>query len=281
MTEKDILQSSSHVMSSSDINYSETNQDDVSAMRSNTSTTSSKAEPSHEMNEHRIGHLYLRDMLLGANDALISVFALVTGVFGGGLTAGLIFLAGLSGALAGALSMGIGEFLSTKSQNQVFEGEKRIEIDHIKLFPEYEKSEIVQIYKEKGFEGELLDQIVEHLASTPEQMLKTMMLEEFGYKEEEKRNPFFSMSIMFITFILGSLVPLLPFYLSVIQFIPVNTAFYITITLTAVILFLVGVAKTYYTRGNKLSSGLENSLLGLLAGIITFILGSLITGLLI
>ena len=268
-------------MSSSDINYSETNQDDVSAMRSNTSTTSSKAEPSHEMNEHRIGHLYLRDMLLGANDALISVFALVTGVFGGGLTAGLIFLAGLSGALAGALSMGIGEFLSTKSQNQVFEGEKRIEIDHIKLFPEYEKSEIVQIYKEKGFEGELLDQIVEHLASTPEQMLKTMMLEEFGYKEEEKRNPFFSMSIMFITFILGSLVPLLPFYLSVIQFIPVNTAFYITITLTAVILFLVGVAKTYYTRGNKLSSGLENSLLGLLAGIITFILGSLITGLLI
>ena len=246
--------------------------------QSNTVTNNISIEPFYELDEHRIGRLYVRDMLLGANDALISVFALVTGVFGSGLTAKTIFLAGLAGALAGALSMALGEFLSTKSQKQVFEGEKKIETDHIKYYPDYEKEELIQIYKEKGFKGELLNQIIDHLTSTPDQLLKTMMLEEFGYKEEYMRNPLSAMGIMFIPFVLGTIVPIIPFYMSFLHLIMLNTALYMTIIVTTSSLFLVGVSKTYYTRSNKFSGGIENSLLGLLAGVITFILGFIITG---
>ncbi len=224
--------------------------------------------------KHAKDHLsyrnYARDVVLGANDALVSIFALVIGVLGSGFGSFDIFLAGMSGAIAGSISMAIGEYMSTKSQEQIYDAEKKREQEHIKHFFEEEKKELRDMYEQKGFSGEILDKIVDTISNNPQIMLKVMLEEEFGIKEEERRNPLMAMGIVFISFLLSSMIPVIPF-----AFISnVAAAGILVSTLTLSGLFCVGALKSYFADANWLLGGIENVALGTAAGLITFFIGN-------
>jgi predicted membrane protein (TIGR00267 family) len=224
--------------------------------------------------EHLNMRVYMRDVVLGSNDGLVSIFALVLGVVGGGMTLINIFLAGLAGTIAGAISMALGEYLSTKSQEEVFDSEMELEKLHIEHDFEREKEELYSIYRRKGFEGKLLDQIVEKISGNEEVMLDEMMINEFGVLEEERRSPYIAATLSGVSFTIGSLPAFLPFlFVSTI-----SSGIILAGTLSCLALFLVGLLKGYITRFNAVKLGLENLVLGVIAGAITYYIGFLVGG---
>ncbi|MHA2251389.1 MAG: VIT1/CCC1 transporter family protein [Candidatus Kariarchaeaceae archaeon] len=222
-----------------------------------------------EFQEHASYRNYIRDIILGANDGLISVFALVIGVAGGGLDPRNVLLAGIAGLVAGALSMAIGEYLSTKSQEELYDAEKTMEASHIEHHIEHEKGELREWYAEKGFSGELLEKIVETIASDPEILLKEMMMAEFGVLEEERRSPIKATLIIGIAFAVGAFPPIFPF----IFVNSTQTGIILAGIISVLALFSVGSMKAVVTSTNILRSGSENMVLGLLGALITYIIG--------
>ncbi|MDH5400924.1 MAG: VIT1/CCC1 transporter family protein [Candidatus Heimdallarchaeota archaeon] len=222
-----------------------------------------------EFEEHMSYRNYMRDLILGGNDGLVSIFALVLGVAGGGLLPRVIFLAGAAGAIAGAISMAIGEYLSTKSQEQVYDAEMEMERRHIEHHLDHEKEELYEFYRAKGFQGAILDEIVETIASDPEILLKEMMMAEFGVLEDQRRSPLMATIIVGIAFAIGSLPPILPFLFATSTFQGVMFSSIFSITG----LFIVGGFKARITRTSILKDGMENLTLGTLGAIITYIIG--------
>ena len=209
-------------------------------------------------------------MILGFNDALVSVFAIVAGVFGAGLATQDILVTGIAAALAGALSMSIGEYLSTKSQEEVYQAERDVEKEHLVIYPEHEKQELREMYQKKGFEGELLEKVVDVISADPDVFLEVMMVEEFGVLKAERRSPYVAMVLVFFAFLIGSLAPVIPFILISDS---VALATFLALILSSLGLFIVGAGKIYFTRGSLLKSGSENMILGLIAAGITFTIG--------
>lgn len=221
--------------------------------------------------EHMAFRNYMRDVILGANDGLVSVFALVIGVAAGSNNPKIALLAGTAGLIAGAISMAIGEYVSTKSQEEVYDAEKAIEKRHIDEHYDHEKGEIREWYRDKGFDGELLEQIVETISANPDVMLNEMMLAEFGVLEGERRSPIKATVIVAIAFILGGILPVLPF-------------FWVETTIAGIIiagilslsgLFFVGGLKSWITNTIIWRGGMENLLLGLTGAVITYFVGGL------
>ena len=222
--------------------------------------------------EHMAFRNYMRDLILGANDGLISVFALVIGVASGVSDISIVRLAGIAGLVAGAISMAIGEYVSTKSQEQVYDAEKRIEKQHIDDYFDHERGELCEWYRKKGFEGELLEQMVDVIASDPKIMLDEMMMAEFGVIEEERRSPLLATLMVGIAFVLGSSLPVIPFF-----FVSsMSSGILISTILSFMGLFSVGGAKSYVTQMSVFRGGMENLILGALGALITYGIGSLV-----
>ena len=225
-----------------------------------------------EMEEHMTLRNYMRDLILGANDGLVSVFALVLGVAGGGFSPQNVLLAGIAAAVAGAISMAIGEYLSTKSQEEVYDAERELEKEHIKHYRDHEIQELYEFYEKKGFSGDLLEQVVQTIASDEEVLLNEMMMAEFGVLEEERRSPITATLIVGAAFFVGSLPPVIPFAL-----VSDTISGVLIAGVASVIgLFGVGALKARLTRGNIVRSGGENMILGLTGAIITYFIGVLI-----
>jgi VIT1/CCC1 family predicted Fe2+/Mn2+ transporter len=201
---------------------------------------------------------YWRDIILGVNDGLVSTFLLVAGVAGGGLSSTDILLTAIAGALAGAVSMCAGEYVATKSQNEVMQGEIALEKKHVDLYPEDEISELAALLEVIGIHKEdesLRNQLLEHYRSNTASLLKIMIALEFGVIAEEQRSPFWAGVTSCLLFIMGSLPSVLPFIFSG------NTPKYGLIAaalITTTALLFVGSVKTWATRGNCLTASMEN-----------------------
>lgn len=225
-----------------------------------------------EFEEHLQFRNYMRDVILGANDGLVSVFALVLGVAAAGFGPTEVMLAGVAAMVAGAISMGIGEYVSTKSQEEVYDAEKALEKDHIENHLEHEIDELREFYTAKGFEGELLETIVQKIASDPDVLLNEMMMAEFGVLDEERRSPVTATIIVSIAFAIGSILPVFPFFF-------VNTTsmgILISSILSVIGLFAIGGGKAWAINGNINKAGLENLTMGGLGAIATYIVGYII-----
>ena len=228
--------------------------------------------PLEATQEHISLRNYMRDVILGTNDGLVSIFALVLGVAGSGFTPKQVFIAGLAGTIAGAISMALGEFMSTKSQEQVYDSEKALETLHITHDFDREKDEIYDMYRKKGFEGNLLDEIVQVICSDHERMLEEMMINEFGVLESQRRSPMVAAIFSGFSFLLGSLPAFIPFLL-------VSTTrdgVILSGILSSVALFIVGFIKAIITRYDRFLLGFENFLFGLMGGIVTYTIGLLV-----
>jgi VIT1/CCC1 family predicted Fe2+/Mn2+ transporter len=224
--------------------------------------------------EHLGAHRsYWRDIILGVNDGLISTFLLVVGVVGSGLSPTDILLTAIAGALAGAVSMSAGEFVATKCQNEVLQGEIHLERSHIRYNKQDEISEVAHLLEIIGIppsKKELREKLIAHYDSDPEALLKIMIALEFGVVEEEKRSPLAAAATSGMLFFVGSLPSVLPF----VNREQSSKQGLITATIaTTLSLLLVGGIKTWATRGNWFSSAIENLLIAGLGGVLAYGVG--------
>jgi VIT1/CCC1 family predicted Fe2+/Mn2+ transporter len=214
---------------------------------------------------------YMRDIILGVNDGLVSVFLLVAGVVGGGLGSRDVLLAGLAAAAAGAISMAAGEYIATKSQEEVFDSERELEIEHLQYHREHEKQEIRDMFGDMGLPGDDVEHIVEALDRDDDAFLKTMMALEFGVVDEERRSPYTAAALSGMLFLLGSLPSVIPFF-----FVEsTGLGLFIAAIGSGIALFIVGVLKTFVTRKSWLWAGTENVLIATAGAIVSYGVGSL------
>jgi vacuolar iron transporter family protein len=217
---------------------------------------------------------YWRDIVLGVNDGLVSMFLLIAGVVGGGLSSKQVLLTGLAGALAGAISMGAGEYLATKSQDQVLESELNLERTHIQYFRDQEVDQLYDMFRDLGITEEDLPQVVEAFSRTDQALLNAMKVLEFGVVDSERRSPIRAMITSAVLFLVGSSPSVTPFFFS----LPPSVALTWAAALAAIGLFAVGVGKTYVTRENPWRGGLENLAIAGIGGTGAFFLGRLVGG---
>jgi len=214
---------------------------------------------------------YLRDVILGVNDGLVSMFLLVAGVVGGTLTTAQVLLTGIAGALAGAVSMAAGEYLATKSQDEAFQAELETEAEHLRYYRDQEIGELREMFAGMGLHGADLDAVVEILQHNDEAMMQLMAGLEFGIVEQQRRNPYRAALLSGVLFILGSLPPVLPFVFVVAP----STGLVWAGLATGIALFVVGIGKTAMTRKNPILSGLENLAIGFGGATLSFLVGRL------
>lgn len=217
---------------------------------------------------------YLRDVILGVNDGLVSTFLLVAGVVGAGLGATAVLLTGIAGAVAGLISMGAGEYIATKSQEEVFKAEMALEVEHLANHREYERAELREMFGDMGLDGEDLDTLVGIIDGNDDVMLGVMAGLEFGVVDTERRSPWLAAATSGILFLAGALPSVLPFALTD----ETSTALLAAAILSGIGLVIVGVGKTVMTKTNPFVSGVENLLIGLIGGVISFTIGRIVQG---
>lgn len=214
---------------------------------------------------------YIRDIVLGVNDGLVSLFLLVAGVVGAGFTSRQVFLSAVAGSIAGAISMATGEYIATKSQEETFERELRLEREHLKFHRGVELQEIREMFGGMGLPEADVEHIVEALDRDDETFLKIMMALEFGVVDEQRRSPHKAMTASGALFLVGSLTSILPFF-----FIDrPGIALALAAALTSIALFAVGAVKTRVTATNPVASGLENLLFGVAGALLSYAVGVL------
>lgn len=215
----------------------------------------------------------IREIVFGFYDGSISTLALLAGVTGVSLARGQTLTVGISGVIAGAISMAIGAYISSKSEIEHHQSEIEQEKKEIEEVPEIEREEIRQLYQKKAdFTEKELNLIVNRITGDKEYWLDSMMKEELGLFEERFENPLKLSLIMLIAFIAGGIIPIIPFFI----FSHPQTSFYTASIMTFSSLFIVGIWKTTFTEKNWLLSGIEMIFVGVLAAVIPYIIGYLI-----
>lgn len=222
---------------------------------------------------HLQGGELIRQITFGMNDGVVSVFALLAGLAGAGQEPKVIVITLLAATVAGALSMAAGEFISSKSEADYYNHEIEQESLEIKLCPEIEKEELRKIYMDKGFEGELLEQVVDHLIKDKEVWVREMIIDELGVTDIEQGSGIKTALIIFVAFIMGACFPTLP-YIFLINFdIDPMTMFKTATLVTVAGLFLAGALKKFVTGVNWFKSGVEMLLVGFFAFSISYAIG--------
>ncbi|KAL7453874.1 hypothetical protein ACHAWC_008428 [Mediolabrus comicus] len=252
--------------------------------------------PAH--NDHLVkSRQYYRDMVLGVNDGLVSTFLLVAGVVGGGMDVSGALLTSVAGAIAGAISMFAGEYVATKSQNEVMKGEIKLEHEHITNYHQEEMRELGSLFALIGIPGssphlchanvaestthssnmtssakearKLRQRMTHYYASNPDALLKIMIALEFGVIDDEVRSPLVAGGTSLALFFVGALPSVIPF---ICVTDPVSGLIASGIA-TMIGLFLVGAIKTWATRGNMWFAALENLLITAAGGGVAYGIG--------
>lgn len=232
------------------------------------------SNPPAEAGEHSAVRNYVRDLILGFNDGLVSVYAIVAGVAGAGLGSREIAIAGLAATVAGALSMGLGEYLSTKSQTEYYAAEAERERDHIRKYPKLERQEVHEMLEKKGYPPALVGQIADHVIADEQRFVDFMMREEFGVGEESERSPLIAMGLVMLAFVVGAVLPLVPFLLG----IGATAGLAVATVFSLSGLFAAGAVKGRTSGLRWWKTGAEMMLLGALAAAVTFGVGLLVRG---
>jgi vacuolar iron transporter family protein len=213
----------------------------------------------------------LRAAVFGINDGLVSNASLILGIAGASTDKYFILLSGIAGLLAGAFSMGAGEYLSMRSQREMFEHQIGLEKEELKEYPKEEAAELALIYEAKGLSHQEAQELSEKLIADPARALDTLAREELGLNPEQLGSPWGATISSFSFFAIGALIPLSPFL-----FLKGSSTLIFSISLTAAALFLVGAALSLFTGRRVLWGGLRMLLIGGGAGAATYIIGKIL-----
>jgi len=225
-----------------------------------------------ETRHRSVGGNAIRAAVLGGNDGLVSNFSLVMGIAGATGGGQSVLLAGIAGLLAGALSMALGEWISVKSSQELYENQMAIEMDELETNPEGEERELALIYMAKGIpEGQARTMSAE-IMKDKTHAHAVLVKEELGINPEELQGSAIEAALYsFFLFTIGAIIPVSPFF-----FTTGFHAIVLSVIFSAVGLFVIGGAITLFTGKNIWYSGFRQVLFGLMAAAITFGIGNLI-----
>jgi VIT1/CCC1 family predicted Fe2+/Mn2+ transporter len=214
----------------------------------------------------------LRAAVFGVNDGLVSNTSLIMGVAGAAAGADLVLTSGIAGLLAGALSMAAGEYVSMRSQREMFEYQIGLERDELKEYPEEEAEELALIYQARGMQLDEARRVSRELVKNEASALDALAREELGLNPDDLGSPWGAALYSFLAFSLGAIVPLLPF----VAGLPLQRAVTVAAALAGVALFGVGAALSLFTGRSAVTGGLRMVLIGGGAGLATWLIGSLL-----
>ena len=219
----------------------------------------------------------IEEFVYGATDGAVTTFAVVAGVVGAGLSPSIILILGFANLFADGFSMAIGNYLGSKSQKEYIEKERRREEWEIDNLVEQEKQEIKDIYMEKGFKAELLDEIVSVITSRRKVWIDTMMKEELGLIEDKKQ-PLDAAITTFTAFNLVGLIPLIPFIFLHLSGFAISTeyAFIYSVIFTGISFFLIGIVRGKIVNKSLLRTGINTLAVGGIAAFVAYVVGHLL-----
>jgi VIT1/CCC1 family predicted Fe2+/Mn2+ transporter len=212
---------------------------------------------------------WLRPAVFGAMDGLISNFSLIAGFAGAHADRHLVILSGLGGLIAGAFSMGVGEYVSVASQRDLAHAEIEIERHELRHNAEAEREELARLYMARGVDREVAVEVARQLSADPDQALQIHAREELGLSIEQLPSPLLAAGASFASFSIGAVLPLLPFLLGASALLPAAIV-------AGIALFVAGVAVAKITARPWWYSGFRQLLLGAAAAAVTFGVGSAI-----
>lgn len=218
-----------------------------------------------------VNHNYIRDFIYGGIDGSVTTFAVVSGVAGAELQWHIVLILGFANLVADGFSMAASNYLGTRAEQDDYHRLEKIEYRHIEQFPDGEREEVRQIYREKGFEGEDLERAVALITSDRERWVKTMLAEEYGLPSEV-RSPFIAAVMTLSSFIACGLIPLVPYLFKT------DNSFAVSSVMTGITFFLIGSIKSKWSTASWYRSGLETFLVGSLAAVLAYGVGILLKG---
>ncbi len=220
---------------------------------------------------------YLGEFVYGGIDGSVTTFAVVAGSAGANLESSIVIILGFANLIADGFAMSVGSYLSTKSEKENYQKHKAIEYWEVDNLPEKERQEIREIYAAKGFEGELLEKVVNVITEDKDRWVDIMMKEELEMAEETK-SPFKMGAITFLSFIVLGFVPLLIYVIDYLNTLSSNL-FMISSILTGLCFVGIGFLKSVVTGTKKLKSVMETLLLGGAAATLSYFVGDFLENL--
>ena len=214
----------------------------------------------------------LRATVFGMNDGLLSNASLVLGVAGAGAGNNYVLMTGAAGLLAGALSMAAGEYVSVRTQREMYEYQIALEREEVATYPEEEAEELALIYEARGVNIEQARAVSRSLLSRPQQALDVLAREELGLNPDDLGSPWRAAISSFVAFGFGALVPLVPFLVR----LPGSYVLTATITLTALALFGGGMVVSLFTGRDAFRGAIRMVLIGGGAGTVTYLVGKVL-----
>jgi VIT1/CCC1 family predicted Fe2+/Mn2+ transporter len=224
----------------------------------------SKIEPYHQRKN------WFADLILGGQDGLVNVLGIILGVTAANGSNQILLAASLAAGLAEAVSMAAVSYTSQQSNKNHYEKEKRREYYEVDHEPDEEKREIREIYRQRGFKGNVLEDIVKTITADKNVWVSTMMTDELGLEPVETANIVKSSFLVGLSAVVGSLIPVLPFF-----FLAGRPAVVISLIMAGFALFVVGMYQAKIIAGNWWKSGLQMTGIGLGSALVGFLIGNL------
>jgi len=234
-----------------------------------------KFEASHHHYEGR----YLKSIVYGGLDGVITTFAVVAGVAGAALSSGILLILGLANLVADGISMAVGDYLSSKAEKDFYYTEKERENWEARNYPEGEKQEMIQIYMKKGLSRQDAQRLVNIISKKKNLLVDEMMIGELKMINDVKASPAKNAVATFISFFIFGLIPVSAYITDLIFPGAIKNPFLLTIILTVIALLLLGIAKFKFTRKHWIRSALETLIIGGLAAGVAYLVGYLLSGL--
>lgn len=222
---------------------------------------------------------YISEFVYGGIDGAITTFAVVAGAAGANLDAAVVIILGLANLIADGFSMSVGNFFSTKADRDNYEKHKAVEYWEVENLREKEIQEVRDIYAAKGFQGELLEKVVDVITADKDVWVDTMMKEELEMTRDDK-TPYKTAGATFFSFILIGFIPIMSYVFSWIGNLPEDNLFLYSSILTGVALTIVGAMKSIVAQKNVVIGILETVALGGIAAVLAYFVGDVLESML-
>ncbi len=225
----------------------------------------------HTEQDPHVKSRWLSDLVLGAQDGLVNTLGVVLGVAAASADARVVFAAGMAAGLAESLSMMAVGYTSSVAQGDLFRSERAREYRHVERTPEIERDEVRALYMKKGFEGELLERVVETICANKDVWVAVMMAEEHELLPIDRRASLRAAAVIGVSALVGSIVPVVPFAL-----LGLRASVVVALALGAALLFGLGAFKASVTTGRRTRSGSELALIGMASAFAGYLVGALL-----
>mmetsp|Transcript_9768 Transcript_9768/g.26548 ORF Transcript_9768/g.26548 Transcript_9768/m.26548 type:complete len:296 (+) Transcript_9768:100-987(+) len=245
--------------------------DKEASARAHSAVTVPNGTTDHSAEPHVEGGEFIKSFVFGGLDGILTSFAIVAGSAGAGLGVGAVLAIGISNVLADALAMGVGEYLSTKTEHEYIAEERAREAWELENYPEGEITEMVGIFVERGMSHEDATEVITRMAKYPDFFVNLMMTEELGLQVPDEGNQSLLKGVvMFCAFATFGMLPIFGYVATdwVVKDAAGNgeeqpmTMLIAACTVTSVTLFALGAFKAHFAHKKYLRSGLETLMLG-------------------